>query len=346
MPKKPKKTNRTIEAITADIERIDNSSRFEIGTLLIEAKELLEHGEWGDWLAFNFDWSEDTAENYMAVARLGKAKFRKLSDFPMPASVLYALARLSDADQECACNMLVKALEKTDRIKWDEGREIVSLAPLVREHGDLPRHLLQAIKDACEAAREYNQTDEWKARIIERIKTERPDTDEAIEALLWRTDDNGDDESEEWDGECNEAKERAKPELRVIEGQKTFDSPQAAHAVADDDNDTAVDDDVNPPDDGIIDLEPHEYTADDDEDRRRRDKLGKAVHLEVLVRNLLEVDGHTVSITEVTAADVAQARDTLDTILNRLRGGNVVQLVADRAEARSRSKKADGPEVA
>jgi hypothetical protein len=40
-----------------------------IGDELIQAKGRLKHGLWLTWLAQEFDWSEDTATNYMNVAR-------------------------------------------------------------------------------------------------------------------------------------------------------------------------------------------------------------------------------------------------------------------------------------
>jgi hypothetical protein len=40
-----------------------------VGTALAEAKALVEHGGWLPWLAENFDFSEDTAQNYMKLAR-------------------------------------------------------------------------------------------------------------------------------------------------------------------------------------------------------------------------------------------------------------------------------------
>ncbi len=41
----------------------------EIGQKLIEVRDRLKHGKWGVWLQTEFEWSIDTAENYMRVAR-------------------------------------------------------------------------------------------------------------------------------------------------------------------------------------------------------------------------------------------------------------------------------------
>lgn len=39
------------------------------GELLIEAKSLLKHGEWGNWLAENVAFTKRTAQSYMRLAR-------------------------------------------------------------------------------------------------------------------------------------------------------------------------------------------------------------------------------------------------------------------------------------
>lgn len=43
----------------------------EAGTLLIEAKELVSHGQWASWLNANVGFSERTARRYMQLARSG-----------------------------------------------------------------------------------------------------------------------------------------------------------------------------------------------------------------------------------------------------------------------------------
>ena len=61
----------------------------EIGQKLIEVKAKLGHGRFGDWLEAEFDWSWDTASNFMRVAqRFGDDP--KFSDFA--PSALYLLS--------------------------------------------------------------------------------------------------------------------------------------------------------------------------------------------------------------------------------------------------------------
>ncbi|MGG1613497.1 DUF3102 domain-containing protein [Paenibacillus phoenicis] len=69
-------SNRTPEVIAAEIRSIDQQARkyvlqsaIEIGEKLIEAKELVAHGEWGAWLKDNVNYSQSTANNFMNVAR-------------------------------------------------------------------------------------------------------------------------------------------------------------------------------------------------------------------------------------------------------------------------------------
>lgn len=62
---------RTLQVITAEILMLRDmatSSIIGIGQRLTEAKELVPHGEWYDWLEENFAMTTRTAQNYMALA--------------------------------------------------------------------------------------------------------------------------------------------------------------------------------------------------------------------------------------------------------------------------------------
>ncbi|MEI3062331.1 MAG: DUF3102 domain-containing protein [Oscillospiraceae bacterium] len=68
--------SRDIRDITAEIRTIQDSVRrtalsgaIEIGRRLTEAKELLQHGEWGDWLKREFEFSQSTASRLMQLFR-------------------------------------------------------------------------------------------------------------------------------------------------------------------------------------------------------------------------------------------------------------------------------------
>ena len=91
----PPAGGRTIEAITGDIleaQRKGGEAVLTIGRCLIEAKDMLRHGEWLPWLAEKVGYSEKTAQNFMRLARefsnpqaiadLGATKALKLLALP------------------------------------------------------------------------------------------------------------------------------------------------------------------------------------------------------------------------------------------------------------------------
>jgi Protein of unknown function (DUF3102) len=88
---------RSLNVIAGEINRIDRARIFNIGDLFLEARDACEHGEWGQWLNNEFAWSQDTAERYMAVARLA-AKFRKLRNLKLAKTMLCYLADELEAD--------------------------------------------------------------------------------------------------------------------------------------------------------------------------------------------------------------------------------------------------------
>ena len=65
---------RTPALIAAEINDIKQRTKkmilynsIEIGRRLVEAKSLLNHGEWGEWLENSVDYSQSTAENFMRI---------------------------------------------------------------------------------------------------------------------------------------------------------------------------------------------------------------------------------------------------------------------------------------
>jgi len=66
--------NRTPDLIAAEINHIKEETRIqvlhnsiEIGRRLVEAKSLVNHGEWGKWLGEKVDYSKSTANNFMKI---------------------------------------------------------------------------------------------------------------------------------------------------------------------------------------------------------------------------------------------------------------------------------------
>src|SRR5262245_35755711 len=129
--KKTTNSPRSLDAIATDIHKNECANVFQIGKLLIEANDQCEHGQWLDWVKREFEWSPDTAENYMNVARLA-AKLRTVRNLKVPARTLYALAHLKD---EVVPDALAKleAAAKKGRVTTAQGRKIIELAELRSE---------------------------------------------------------------------------------------------------------------------------------------------------------------------------------------------------------------------
>ena len=123
MAKKPK---RDLSLILDDIDAVlksDTANIIRIGTLLIEAKALVDHGKWLPLLKQRFDFSERTARNYISAAKYAAEKSAPIADLKLSPSVLYALAGRQSIYLEVE-DRILKAAE-TDRVDGDRAHEIL-----------------------------------------------------------------------------------------------------------------------------------------------------------------------------------------------------------------------------
>lgn len=125
----PSPAERTIEEITADILRAKQSGGeavLAIGRGLIEAKTILNHGEWLPWLSERVEFSERTAQNFMRLARewsnpqaladLGAAKALTLLALPETERAAFAAeTHLVDGEEKTVIDMTSRELEKAVR---------------------------------------------------------------------------------------------------------------------------------------------------------------------------------------------------------------------------------------
>lgn len=117
---------RTIEAITGEIldaKRTGGEAILTIGRCLIEAKDMLPHGEWKDWLADRVEFSERAAQRFMRLAR----------EWSNPTA-------LSDLGATKALTLL--ALPAEERERFMEDNNVIDMTT---------RQLEQAIKERDEA---------------------------------------------------------------------------------------------------------------------------------------------------------------------------------------------------
>jgi Protein of unknown function (DUF3102) len=118
--------NRQLSAIVDDIKvalRHDTKNAIRLGDLLREMKASPEvkHGDWGPLLKSNFDFSENTARNYMKASEYAETKNATVAVLNLAPSVLYALAR-GEFDPEVERRILEAAA--TERVDIDRTEEI------------------------------------------------------------------------------------------------------------------------------------------------------------------------------------------------------------------------------
>jgi hypothetical protein len=110
-------TNRNLTTIAAEIlDRTQSiADVIEIGALLIEAQDLIPHGEWLPWVEDALDFSERSAQNYMAAHRFS-LKYATVADLKLTLGALYELASsTSYKDAEIKKVLAAAAYERVNR---------------------------------------------------------------------------------------------------------------------------------------------------------------------------------------------------------------------------------------
>lgn len=131
---------RTIEVITHEILRLKEdagNAMIGIGQRLIEAKDLLPHGEWLPWLSDQVGFSERTAQNFMRLARewpnpqaladLGSSKaVALLTAFPDQEAREQFLQETHTVggEEKSVSEMTTRELERTIRSRTTSRREV------------------------------------------------------------------------------------------------------------------------------------------------------------------------------------------------------------------------------
>lgn len=153
----PMAAQRDIQTVTTEIRTLHRQAQgmilnyaIEIGRRLKEAKSLLEHGEWGEWLENEVDFSRSTANNFMKifeeygakqVSLFGDANSQTLGNLPYT----HALKLLA-----------VPAEEREDFVEKNHVEDLSS-----RELDRIIRERDEALKRAEEAeSKELRQADE------------------------------------------------------------------------------------------------------------------------------------------------------------------------------------------
>jgi len=81
--------------IIRDHDRATKKAIFEIGKILVDVKNALDHGQFGKWISREFGWTNRTAQNYMNMSRNLSDHSETVSHLPM--KIVYDIAALPDA---------------------------------------------------------------------------------------------------------------------------------------------------------------------------------------------------------------------------------------------------------
>lgn len=151
--------NRTPEVIAAEINSIKEQTRkvvlynsIEIGRKLVEAKELVPHGEWGNWLEEAVDYSKSTANNLMKIfEEYGSDQITLLDD--NLKSQAFGNLNYSQA-------VLLLGLPSDDREKFVEENKVDEMST---------RELKKAIDDLKKANKEKDNALKERDEAIEKL---------------------------------------------------------------------------------------------------------------------------------------------------------------------------------
>lgn len=176
--------SRTPEVIAAEINSIKEQTRkvvlynsIEIGRKLVEAKELVPHGEWGNWLEEAVDYSKSTANNLMKIfEEYGSAQITLLDD--NLKSQAFGNLNYSQA-------VLLLGLPSEDREKFVEDNKVdeMSTRELKKAIADLKKVNKEkdnALKERDEAIEKLNALEESN-RILEETFNEGAEERKALE---------------------------------------------------------------------------------------------------------------------------------------------------------------------
>ncbi len=195
-----------IYAIKGQARNVMLVSSIEIGRRLIEAKAMLSHGEWGDWLKNSVDYSQRTAENLMLIykeyssnsndkfantlANLNYSKAVALLGLPieereefignhniddMSSRDLQQAIRERDqalADKEKADQEKENAIKERDQVKSDSQAADARITSLITEKDKLVKDLDAANKKVDEETVKLKNDLEKNKKDLDKKKSE------------------------------------------------------------------------------------------------------------------------------------------------------------------------------
>ncbi|MEK5278616.1 DUF3102 domain-containing protein [Paenibacillus sp. FSL H7-0735] len=211
---------RTIETIAIEINSIKEqtkniilASSVEIGRRLVEAKSMMQHGQWGNWLADSVDYSQSTANNLMNIfEKYGSSQMTLFGDNTNSqafANLTYsqAVALLGVPDEERE-----KFVEQNN-VSEMTTRE---LQAAVKERQQAIKEKEVAEKEAAEAAKQA----EKERKLREKLEKQQADHSEIVRKLQEQVDALNDADDARDDSAADALKESlSKSEKQLVASQ-------------------------------------------------------------------------------------------------------------------------------
>lgn len=132
----------------------------EIGRVLIECRERLDHGAWLGWLQTEVAWSDQTARNFIHLAEMA-ANSKRVLDLDLPLRDLYLLA--APGTPAAARQEVIERAAGGEHLQHDD------IAAIIAEHGE---GLVMRAAKQLRAERAEARRTERLAEILEIAKVE------------------------------------------------------------------------------------------------------------------------------------------------------------------------------
>jgi DNA repair exonuclease SbcCD ATPase subunit len=179
------KQTRTPEVIGAEIRmyvdagrRVTTLCAIEIGRRLVEAKELLSHGEWLPWLKRETEFSERSAQNYMKIfneygaAQLGlfgpETNTQTFADLPISKALLLLSVPESEredfAEEVNAEGISTRKLEEAIAARKAAEQRAADAERALHEAEEGQGLAIAELQEQLDAAKEAQQTAEREAK--------------------------------------------------------------------------------------------------------------------------------------------------------------------------------------
>lgn len=196
-----------IKLIKSNVQKVALEGAIEIGRRLVEAKEMLPHGEWGGWLKDEFEYSQPTASRFMTLFK----EYGKEQGSLFGAETKYSTLNTLEISKA----LLLVAIPEDERESFAEENKIEDMS--TRELEKLIREKTAAEERAARAEKALESAEEEKREAVSAAVQGYEDTISDIQKLL------GEAESAGKDAESKvkaAEKEKAAAEKAVKEAQR------------------------------------------------------------------------------------------------------------------------------